>query len=274
MLLLSVVIVSYAQTDIPLPEHPRPDWQRTNWLNLNGSWAFNFDKDDMGLKQGWAKGKQKFPLAIQVPFPWGSKLSEVKDEADIAWYQRSITIPKEWKNERVFVVIGASDYKTTVWLDGKELGSFEGGYVPFEFELPTNKAGKAQQLVIRVDDKRRDYALYGKQGYGNARGIWQTIYLEARAKDYLETLHFAPDIDNGKVKVTATLPQPASQDLTLQLSIAGQRPESVPTQTIAKGQSQLTFEVAMPNFKLWTLENPFLYEVEATLGSDKVNTYF
>lgn len=274
ILLLSLTQTLFAQSDIPLPEHPRPDWQRSNWINLNGDWSFQFDKEDVGLKKGWAKGTEKFPLTIKVPFPWGSKLSGVKDEADIAWYQRSITVPKEWKGQRAFVVIGASDYKTTLWLDGKELGSFEGGYVPFEFELSGLKAGTSQKLVIRVDDKRREYALYGKQGYGNARGIWQTIYLEARAKDYLETLHFTPDIDNNKVKVTATLPKPASENVELKLNIAGMRPSNVSAQTIAKGQTQLTFDVDMPNFKLWTLENPFLYEVEATLGSDKINTYF
>lgn len=274
ILLLSLTQTLFAQSDIPLPEHPRPDWQRSNWINLNGDWSFQFDKEDVGLKKGWAKGTEKFPLTIKVPFPWGSKLSGVKDEADIAWYQRTITVPKEWKGQRAFVVIGASDYKTTVWLDGKELGSFEGGYVPFEFELSGLKAGTSQKLVIRVDDKRREYALYGKQGYGNARGIWQTIYLEARAKDYLETLHFTPDIDNNKVKVTATLPKPASENVELKLNIAGMRPSNVSAQTIAKGQTQLTFDVDMLNFKLWTLENPFLYEVEATLGSDKINTYF
>ncbi|RDB03461.1 glycoside hydrolase family 2 protein [Runella aurantiaca] len=268
-----------AQTNIPLPEHPRPDWERANWLNLNGDWEFRFDKEDAGLKQGWGKGTQKFPLTIHVPFPWGAPLSGVKDEADIAWYQRTISIPKDWKGQRIFVVIGASDYKTTVWFGGKELGTFEGGYVPFEFELPVtglkasaNQAGANQKLVIRVDDKRREYALYGKQGYGNARGIWQTIYLEARANDYLETLHFTPDIDKGKVQVTATLPQPASQDLALKLNIAG---VSAPvSQTIGKGQTQLMFDVSIPDFKLWTLENPHLYEVEAALGGDKIKSYF
>lgn len=278
-LLFLVVRGLSAQTPIPLPEHPRPDWERANWLNLNGAWEFRFDKEDAGLKQGWSKGTQKFPLTIKVPFPWGAPLSGVKDEADIAWYQRTISVPKEWKGQRVFVVIGASDYKTTVWFDGKELGTFEGGYVPFEFEIPSSalkggaiQAGAMQKLVIRVDDKRREYALYGKQGYGNARGIWQTIYLEARAKDYLETLHFTPDIDNNKVKVTATLPKPASQELALTLNIAG---VSAPaTQTIGKGQSQLNFEVAIPDAKLWTLDNPHLYEVQASLGDDKLNTYF
>ena len=80
------------------------------------------------------------------------------------------------KNKKIFVTIGASDWKTTVWLDGKELGSHQGGYTPFSFELTNFKYGIEQNLVVRVDDKRRDFTLYGKQGYGDARGIWQTIY--------------------------------------------------------------------------------------------------
>ena len=168
----SFSISTFAQ-NIPLPEHPRPDFERNQWLNLNGNWEFGFDKNDEGLKKSWQNGFQKFPLTIQVPFPWGSKLSGVKDEADIAWYKKSINVSKDWKGQRVFVVVGASDYETTAWLDGKLLGKHIGGYTPFEFELtPHLKSGKAQKLVIRVDDKRRDFALYGKQGYGNARGFW------------------------------------------------------------------------------------------------------
>jgi len=277
-------LIKVSGQNIPLPEHPRPDFERKQWLNLNGDWKFRFDKNDVGLKQNWHRTPQKFPLTIHVPFPWGAPLSGIKDEADVAWYQRTIQTPKEWRGQRVFVVIGASDYKTTAWLDGKEVGSFEGGYVPFAFELRNLKAGTTQKLTIRVDDKRRDYALYGKQGYGNAKGIWQTIYLEARAQNHLETLHFTPDIDARKVTVKATLPQPATQDLRLKLNIKGHKPDAPIAQTIAKGQSQITFDVPMPNAKLWRLENPFLYDVEATLSgvagaqmvsnSDELRTYF
>ena len=252
--------------EIPLPEHPRPDFERKQWLNLNGDWQFRFDKEDVGVKQNWQKGNQKFPLTIHVPFPWGAPLSGVKDGADVAWYQRVLPLLKDWKGQRVFVVIGASDYKTTVWLDGKELGSHEGGYLPFEFELTNLKTNVAQKLVIRVDDKRRDYALYGKQGYGNARGIWQTIYLETRPENYLETLHFTPNIDEQKVTVKATLPKAATADLSLTLNIKGHKPDVPVEQKIAKGQSQIVFDVPMPNAKLWTLENPFLYRVEAALA--------
>ena len=282
-LFLIFTCTAFAQK-IPLPEHPRPDWQRTAWLNLNGDWQFSFDKEDVGLKQGWAKGAQAFPLTIHVPFSWSAPLSGVskgisteKDEADIAWYQKAISVPATWHEQRVFLIIGASDYKTTVWLDGKELGSHEGGYTPFEFELPTVKAGVKPKLVIRVDDKRRDYALYGKQGYGNARGIWQTIYLEARPPQYFETIHFTPDIDNKIVKVEATLPSAAKQNLNVFIKIGA----SNTIKSINKGEKQITFDVPMPNAKLWSLDNPFLYTVEARLvpaksteKGDVVNTYF
>jgi len=68
---------------IPLPEHPRPDFQRSDWLNLNGNWQFRFDADNQGLTQAWCTKGTEFPLTISVPFPWGSKLSGVADQADI-----------------------------------------------------------------------------------------------------------------------------------------------------------------------------------------------
>jgi hypothetical protein len=145
-----------------------------------------------------------------VPFPWGSPLSGVKDEAEIAWYARTVRTPAAWKGQRVFLVIGAADWRTTVWLDGHELGSHEGGYTPFEFDLtPHVRFGEDQRLVIRVDDVARDFKLEGKQGYGNARGIWQTPYLEARGTTPLDVVHFSPDIERGEVHVDARLLAPA-----------------------------------------------------------------
>ncbi len=181
-----------------MPEHPRPDFQREHWQNLNGTWDFAFDARDNGIQEGWSEGGSAFDKTILVPFPWGSKLSGVKDEADIGWYQREIQVDQSWQGERIFVTIGASDWETSIWLDGTLLGKHQGGYVPFSFELTDHiKYGEAQKLVIRADDARRDFTLYGKQGYGNARGIWQTIYLEARGDVYLDALHFSPDIAGG-----------------------------------------------------------------------------
>ena len=269
-----------AQKSIPLPEHPRPDFERNNWLNLNGDWQFRFDSTDAGLRERWFAGSQSFPLTIHVPFPWGSPLSGVANKADIGWYRRTLDVPANWRGQRVFLTIGASDWQTTVWLNGQELGKHEGGYTPFSFELtPYLKAGQAQQLVVRVDDKRRQFTLYGKQGYGDARGIWQTPYLETRGDAYLDALHFTPDIDNNKVKVTAYLPKPAPGALTLAVNVGAGSSAVNARQTIAKGQQQVSFDIAIPNARRWTLTDPHLYPVEATLSggnshADVVKSYF
>ena len=132
---------------IPLPEHPRPDFERSEWVNLNGHWAFTFDQQaaETAISTGDFSAMDK---KILVPFPWGSKLSEVEDGGDIGWYGREITVPKSWKGKRVFLVVGASDWDTQVLLDGKEIGRHQGGYTPFECELTDVTFGKAQKLVI------------------------------------------------------------------------------------------------------------------------------
>jgi hypothetical protein len=259
---------------IPLPEHPRPDFQRELWQNLNGPWQFQFDAPDSGEARGWFRGALPEPRQILVPFPWGSPLSGVPDSAVIAWYSRSITVPAAWAGRRVFLVIGAADWRTTAWLDGQKLGTHDGGYIPFEFELTRPlKPGQAQRLVLRVDDAPRAFKLEGKQGYGNARGIWQTPYLEARGHTPLRTVHFSPDIDRGRVVVAARLHERAPRDLTLTLRFRNAQLPAV-SWRVPKGADRVTFDVPIPHAHLWSLDDPFLYEVDAAVGDDRVQSYF
>ncbi|MBE0535227.1 MAG: glycoside hydrolase family 2 [Phycisphaerae bacterium] len=266
--------------NIPLPEHPRPDFFRADWINLNGPWQFRFDKEDVGREESWFKSKSGFPETIMVPFPWGSKLSGVGDNADIAWYRRSVVIPPMWQGARVFIVIGASDWTTTAWLDGNLLGTYRGGYTPFEFDLTNHIApGRHQNLVIRVDDTPHKFKLEGKQGYGAARGIWQTVYLEARPQYALDTVHFLPDIDEGKVVVKAAFNKPLRADAQLQIRFRNSELAGpVLTQPLNKGAANVQFDLRIPNQRLWTLDDPFLYDVDAMLvtpeGTDTVTTYF
>ena len=277
VLLFFFVCITHAATsqNIPLPEHPRPDFERTAWQNLNGLWQFEFDSLDQGVSKKWNEGKTAFTHKITVPFPWGSVLSGVPDKADIAWYQREINVKPEWKNKRTFLTIGASDWETTVWLDGNLLGAHRGGYTPFSFDLtPYLNYGQAQKLVVRVDDKRRDFTLYGKQGYGNARGLWQTVYLEARGKEYIDAVHFRPNIDESSATVIAYLPEAATADLKLSLTIKTPATPITSEMTIPKGKDKINFVVSIPNARLWSLNDPYLYEAELKLDDDIVKTYF
>jgi hypothetical protein len=271
----------FSSENIPLPEHPRPDFQRSQWLNLNGPWQFRFDKDNVGQKKQWFKAGTEFPNTIMVPFSWGSKLSGVEDKADIGWYTRSITVPESWPSQRVFLVVGACDWYTTAWLDGNLLGDNQGGYTPFEFDLtPHLKKGETQRLVLRVDDTPHPFKLEGKQGYGRAAGIWQTVYLESRPPVALETIHFTPDIDNSKVTVKAILDKPAQADMNLKLQFKSyDLTNPIITKTINKGAKETKFEVSIEKQRLWSLEDPYLYEVETVLSGadqteDRVSTYF
>ena len=273
ILLCCWAFMTYSQP-IPLPEHPRPDFERANWLNLNGTWDFEFDSLNIGLNKKWETGNAAFSKKINVPFPWGAPLSGVKDEADIAWYKKAITVPKSWANQRVFVTIGASDWETTVWLDGVLLGKHQGGYTPFSFELKNVKYDTPQYLVIKVDDKRRDFTLYGKQGYGNARGIWQTIYLEGRGQTHVDVLHFSPDIDKNTVKAEVTLSNELKTDAEVTFRIRTPEIVVISKNTIPKGKDKAIFEINIINPRLWTLEDPFLYEAEITIGDDMVKSYF
>jgi hypothetical protein len=271
-LLLS--LLSQAQ-DIPLAEHPRPDFERQNWQNLNGTWDFAFDKQDVGQEEAWFKANADYPLQITVPFPWGSALSGLTDGADIGWYRRTIRVDESWSGQRTFLTIGASDWETTVWLDGKRLGQHQGGYVPFSFELTEYlNYGTDQNLVIRVDDARRDFTLYGKQGYGNARGIWQTVYLEARGQNYLDAVHFTPDIEADEVKVTVYLPTDAPEDLPFRLELTNTSPVIATEATLPAGAHKHSLTLSIPQAQRWTLTDPHLYEARAILGDDVVKTYF
>ena len=244
----------------PLPEHPRPDWERADWINLNGTWDFGFAADRLDRK-------------IVVPFGWGSKLSGVADEGDTGFYRRSVTVPAAWKGKRVFVVVGASDHDTTCTFAGAKLGTRTGGYVPHEFELTEYVTwGKPQELAFRVWDPpakeaQEKHYLYGKQGYGNVRGIWQTVYLEARGETYLDAVRLTPSIAAKAVTADVALSAPAKKPLTATLTLDGRST----TLAFAPGEMRKTVAVPIPSPHLWTLDDPYLYDVTLALAPSQAS---
>ncbi len=284
--LLTVILINNPVTGqstdkIPLPEHPRPDFHREQWKNLNGTWNFRFDPENSGINERWYDKPDKFDQKIVVPFPWGSKLSGVDNEAEIGWYNRAIEIPEDWDGKRIFIVFGASDWITTAWVNGQKIGTYQGGYTPFEFDITQYvKTGGKHQLVVRVDDSPFPYKLEGKQGYGQAKGIWQTVYLESRGENFIKSVHFTPDIDNRKVTVKVITNQPAGTKTSLKLEFMNGRletPEII--QKFKNGTNELNFHVPVQNMILWDLNNPFLYDVEVTIlenntVEDQAQSYF
>ncbi len=275
--LMAALLLSFAAEvafpiGIPLPLHPRPDWERGQWVNLNGQWDFGFAPDAYDRK-------------ITVPFGWGSKLSgvEMKKDCDTGYYRRNITVPSEWKGRRVFIVVGAADYATEFFIDGTPLGKHTGGYTPFEYEITDFiRWGEAQAAEFKIWDPpnkvaREGHYLFGKQGYGNARGIWQTVYLEARGMNYFDSARIVPSIKKSAVSVDLRLAAPVGEKTLAKVRLDGKIHEV----RFNPGEIEKRVEIKIDSPKLWDLENPNLYDVSLSLepessswSPDEVKTYF
>src|ERR1043165_611861 len=116
---------------IPRPEYPRPQFVRTQWLNLNGEWEFAFDDANQGLQLGWCDGRT-LPGRITVPFAYQTSLSGINDKSihDYMWYARSFEVPADWRGD-ILLNFGAVDSSSTLWSNGQEAGHKQGGRRPY-----------------------------------------------------------------------------------------------------------------------------------------------
>ena len=121
---------------IPRSEHPFPQFQREDWINLNGEWQFEVDSGKSGAERKLFEA-QSLSGAITVPFCPESELSGIgnKDFMDCVWYKRKVTLPENFAGKRVILHIGACDYLSTVWVNGAEVGEHRGGYISFSFDI-------------------------------------------------------------------------------------------------------------------------------------------
>jgi hypothetical protein len=287
-LLTVSVLGGTAMADVvPRPEHPRPDFQRDLWLNLNGRWDFDFDAEEVGEKEMWfAPGKHAFSRRILVPFPWESKLSEIGDVGykGAAWYQRELQVPLSWKGKRVFLKFGAVDWKAKVWIGSKLVGEHEGGYTPFKLDV-TNAVtfGGTDLLTVRAYDTTDPSTPTGKQTgwYTRSSGIWQTVYLEAAGPSYIRQIRIQPDVDEKKAYLVLGLYNdggPQEFEICTE-SLDGQFRMDRHRTRLASGDNAVVVTLKIPRPKLWEPDSPNLVPLRVSLKkgkrvADAVETYF
>ncbi|WP_028799787.1 glycoside hydrolase family 2 [Streptomyces sp. 142MFCol3.1] len=266
-------------TDSPLPEYPRPQLTRPDWANLNGIWDFAVTSADAGQPTSW-------PDRIRVPFVAESALSGIQrriTQNDKLWYRRTFTVPAGWNGRRIQLNFGASDWRTTVWVNGRQAGAqHNGGYDAFSYDITDLLTGGTNTVVVSVWDPTQtgDQAV-GKQRindvtphagggifYTAASGIWQTVWLEPTATAHITRLDMVPDLANNTLKVTVRGDGVGGQTARVTVSTGGT------TVGTATGPVGSQFTVSVPNPRLWTPDDPFLYDVEADLlsGSSVVDT--
>ncbi|MFE3140938.1 AbfB domain-containing protein [Streptomyces scopuliridis] len=255
--------------DNPLPEYPRPQLTRPDWANLNGIWDFAVTGRDAGRPSA-------FPEQIRVPFVAESALSGIQrriTENDKLWYKRAFTVPANWTGRRVQLNFGASDWQTTVWVNGTQAGTHKGGYDAFSYDITPQLNGGTNTVVVSVHDPAQTGGqAVGKQRindvkphpgggifYTAASGIWQTVWLEPVAPAHITRLDMTPDLGNSTLRVTARVAAAGGRDVRVTVSSGG---TAVGTATGAAGAE---ISVPLANPRLWSPEDPFLYDVRAEL---------
>ncbi len=267
--------------NIPRCEYPRPQFERKNWLNLNGEWDFCFDNSRSGKARKIYGKSASFSRKITVPFCVESELSGIgkKDFIYGVWYRKEIELTGKQIKGRTVLHFGAADYKTTVYINGTEAGTHEGGYVSFCFDI-TDKVREGKNIiVVSCEDDTRDPMIpRGKQSeeyyshgcdYTRTTGIWQTVWLEFTEKTYIKNVKYYPDILTSSVTVEADLCGKA--DLKAETSFEGRATGSA---EIKDAAGVVTFTVPLSEKQLWEVGNGRLYDVKFTFGKDKVKSYF
>ncbi len=256
----------------PLNDYPRPQMVRDSFQCLNGAYDYaitSLDQQTMGESQG----------KILVPFAVETELSGVEkalDENHALWYRRTFTVAENYEGKRVLLHFGAVDWQCEVWVNGFPVGAHTGGYCPFTFDI-TDVLQDENELIVRVvDPTDKGGQPRGKQvqkpvgfWYTATSGIWQTVWLEVVPQSYLSSLKLTPDIDRSVLRVDA----PENGDCRLKVEVK-EGDTLVTSAVIQAGDC-----VAVPDAKLWSPEDPFLYDLTVSLLEgeeivDTVSSYF
>jgi len=274
----------------PRPEHPKPQFEREDWINLNGPWTYCFDFGKSGMDKGRELFKsQGFEDTITVPFCPESKLSGVQhvDFIEAMWYHRKLSIPADWEGKRIRLHFGGVDYEAEVFVDGVSAVTHYGGTISFCVDIThLVRPGASHDLVVRVlDELGTAPQPSGKQCcdfkswacfYTRTTGIWQTVWLEAVHPLGLEDCRILPDLDGGRFTVVPRY-LGVARGTRLRLSVNDGK-KTVATAEAPAAQ-ETPVDVALDHPKAWEPGNPFLYdlllEVMAPDGAvvDSVRSY-
>lgn len=261
-----------------LPEYPRPQLVRSNWLNLNGPWNY-------AVTPQTVTAPSSFEGKILVPFPIESSLSGVMrsfDEKSTLWYERRFAVPANWQGQRVRIHFGAVDWETRVSINGHEIGRHRGGYDGFTFDITDQlKWSNDEEIVVAVTDPTEGDQPRGKQArkpegifYTSTSGIWQTVWLEPVPKVCINDLILTPDID-GQILRIKLAANNLSDSLQVEATALADGQEA--GRVLGPANSELRLPIHSPH--LWSPDDPFLYDLRVTLldgdhAIDSVSSYF
>ena len=255
---------------VPFPEYPRPQLQRNDWMCLNGNWNYRGGKDAApALEPLSPVSFDSRTEKIRVPFCPESVLSGIQRKQEInMWYQRSVEIPAKWVNKQVLIHFDAVAHNTTLFINGHKAGAHAGSYDAFSFNITPWLQKGNNSIIVAVQDLNDGRVPSGKSGprgdYTFCSGIWQTVWLEPVNKIYINNIRLLPDLDNSRLKVLVNI---EGDGKVTAVALDGNK-------VVAQGQSTngTYFYLPIKSPKLWSPDDPFLYNLKINLADAQGNT--
>jgi len=296
----SIETIRNTAAQLTSDDHPNPLLRRADWQTLDGTWHFSVDPDNHGLEAGWQESPL-FKETILVPYvPETVKSGLQSDPGRVFWYHRAFCIPDAWRERRVILHFGAVDYEAMVFVNGQYLGSHQGGYTPFAFDITQAIRWIGDnQLVVRVVDTAGDMAQpRGKQTwksesegilYTRTSGIWQSVWIEPRGSYAVASVTLTPDRGTATVEVHAEFTSPLPLDRSFRLSATVTSEGSIVGTAETKVQGGVgTLSVALHSneaasatslIHAWSPDDPHLYSITIHLhdengSQDVIESYF
>ncbi|SOE02264.1 glycoside hydrolase family 2 protein [Blastococcus haudaquaticus] len=275
--------------------YPRPQLMRDAWTDLTGTWQFAYDDEREGLLHRWHQhsdlhDRTVFDRDIVVPFPPESPASGIGDTGfhPVLWYRRSLRLADiaakaalRRPGHRLFLRLGAVDYRAQVWLDGVLVASHTGGQTPWHADL-TDQIDPGDMdadhvLVIRAEDDPHDITQpRGKQDwqeaphdiwYHRTSGIWQPVWCEVLPPLAVEHLAWSPDLPGARVHLGLTLTSVPREPVTVVVRLSlDDAPLATQRVRVSEQRSEVTIVVpALANGEarqrlVWSPENPRLVD--------------
>ncbi len=251
---------------LPLDAYPRPQLKRDSYLCLNGPWEFAVIRDSEPPKQ--------YPDSILVPYPPESEASGICRRiiaGETMHYRRTFALPEGFIKDRVLLHFGAVDQTCSVMLNGTLLGSHEGGYLPFSFDITEHLKSGENVLTVKAFDPLDHTYPWGKQKHKNGgmwytpfSGIWQTVWLESVPDPYITGLKITPSLTSVRLELSDNAPVSLETELEIE----------TPFETLHWSFFGNVVDVPIPNPVLWTPEHPHLYPMTIRRDKDTVHSYF
>ncbi len=245
----------YEVGEVPHDYHPRPQFRRDSFVNLNGKWSLRILK----------KGKTAFEGEITVPYPPESELSGVRrisKKGDVLLYERKFNL--HFGKDSWLLHFGAVDTHAKVYINGALAGTHTGGYLPFSLDITQLVKDGENTLRVEVKDELDQTYPYGKQRhkrggmwYTPVSGIWQTVWLEQVSRVHMEGLRISTTADSLSLKV-----------------LGGEAEKVLHLEGKDYPFSGDSFALKFENPEPWSPEHPKLYEFSLSSGEDVVHSYF